>query len=166
MEILHKKGKDNIATYALARKDEESLSLAILVVAPEWLDEICSKYAKNLETCVIINNHVQDSKFEWRNDILWYKGIIYLISHSKFKSNILKESHDSPTVGHVGFFKTYYNAHQSFFWKGMSKDIHKYIAECDQFQRNKSENVMTPGLLHLLHIPNKKMGRNINELHL
>jgi hypothetical protein len=56
----------------------------------------------------------------------------------------------------MGFFKTYYNAHQSFFWKGMSKDIQKYVAECDQCQRNKSENVMTPGLLHPLHIPNQK----------
>jgi hypothetical protein len=31
MEILHKKGKDNITVDALSRKDEESLSLAILV---------------------------------------------------------------------------------------------------------------------------------------
>jgi hypothetical protein len=39
-----------------------------------------SEYAKNPETCAIINNPVQDSKFEWKNDILWYKGRIYLSS--------------------------------------------------------------------------------------
>ena len=60
------------------------------------------------------------------------------------------------SVEHVGFFKTYYNAHQSFFWKGMSHDIQKYVAECDKFQRNKSENIMTPRLLHPLNIPNQK----------
>jgi hypothetical protein len=69
---------------------------------------------------------------------------------------VLKESHSSPTTGHVGFFKTYYNARQSFYWKEMNKDIQKFVAECNTCQRNKNENVMTPGLLHLLHIPDQK----------
>jgi len=38
----------------------------------------------------------------------------------------------------------------------MSRNIHKYAAECDKCQRNKSENIMTPGLLHRLNIPNQK----------
>jgi hypothetical protein len=38
----------------------------------------------------------------------------------------------------------------------MSADIQKYVVECDLCQRNKNENVSTPGLLHPLHIPNKK----------
>ena len=66
------------------------------------------------------------------------------------------ESHDSPSVGHVVFFKTYYNAIESFYWKGMHKDIKKYAAECDTCQRNKNENVMTRGLLHPLHILKQK----------
>ena len=56
----------------------------------------------------------------------------------------------------VGFFKSYYNARRSFFWKGMQKDIQQYVAECNKFHRNKNENVLTPGLLHPLHIPNQK----------
>ena len=46
--------------------------------------------------------------FEWRNDILWYKGRIYLNSNSKFKVKVMKESHDSPAVGHAGFFKSFF----------------------------------------------------------
>jgi hypothetical protein len=38
----------------------------------------------------------------------------------------------------------------------MSADIQNYVAECDLYQRNKNENVLTPGLLHPLHIPNQK----------
>ena len=64
--------------------------------------------------------------------------------------------HDCPTIGHVGIFKTYYNARQSFFWKGMNADIQKYVAECGVCQRNKSENILSPGLLHPLHIPSQK----------
>jgi hypothetical protein len=38
----------------------------------------------------------------------------------------------------------------------MNKDIQKFVFECNTCQRNKNENVMTPWLLHPLHIPNQK----------
>ena len=135
MEILHKKGKDNVVADALSRKDEETTLLAVSIVVPEWLNEIRSEYAKDPDMLAIINNLPGNSKFEWKNDILWYKGRIYLNSKSKFRSKILKESHDSMSSGHVGYFKTYYNARQSFFWKGMSHDIQKYVAECDKSKK-------------------------------
>ena len=138
----------------MSRKDEDPTLLATSVVVPEWLNDIQSEYAKDPEITAIINNLPNNSKFEWRNDILWYKGRIYLNANSKFKSKILKESHDSPSAGHARFFKAYYNARQSFFWKGMSRDIQKYVGECDTCQRNKSENIMTPGLLHPPNILN------------
>jgi hypothetical protein len=156
MEILHKRGKDNIVVDALSRKDEEAQVFAVLIAIPEWLNEIQIEYDKNIETCSIINDLTQYPKFEWKNDILWYKRRIYLNTNSKFKTKVLQEAHDCPAASHVGFFKTYYNARQSFFWKGMSADIQKYVAECDLCQRNKSENILTPGVLHPLHITNQK----------
>ena len=165
MEIIHKKGKENVVADALSRKDEDITSYSISVTILEWLNEIQTEYAKDPETRTIINNSNCDPKFEWKNDILWYKGRIYLNSNSKFKVKAIKESHDSPAVGHVGFFKSYYNARRSFFWKGMQKDIQQYVAECDNCQRNKSENVLTLGLLQPLHIPNQKGGSDINGFH-
>lgn len=132
MDILHNKGKDSVLVDALLRKDKELSLLVVSVVVPEWLNEIRSEYAKDPETSAIINNLPQNSKFEWKNDILWYMGRIYLNGDSKFKSKVLKESHDSLSARHVGYFKTYYNARQPFFWKGMSNDIQKYVAECDK----------------------------------
>jgi hypothetical protein len=38
----------------------------------------------------------------------------------------------------------------------MSAYIRKYVSKCDLYQRNKNKNVSTLGLLHPLHIPNKK----------
>jgi len=157
MEILHKNGKDNVVADALSRKDEEPTLLVVLVVVPEWVNEIRSEYAKDPEIIAITNKLPDNSKLEWKNDILWYKGRIYLNSNSKFKSKILKKSRESLLPRHVGFFKTYYNARQSFFWKGMSRDVQKYVAECDKYQRNKSENIMTPRLLQRLNIPNQKL---------
>ena len=121
MEIIHKKGKENVVTDALSRKDEDITSYSISVAIPEWLNEIRSEYAKDPETSTIINNSNHDPKFEWKNDILWYKGRIYLNSNSKFKVKVMKESHDSPATGHVGFFKSYYNARRSFLLEGNAK---------------------------------------------
>ena len=141
MEIPHKRGKDNVVVDALSPKDEGVKAYTILVAVQEWLYKIWGEYAKDPDTCALINDPNQGLKLEWRNDILW------------FKTKVLKESHDSLAVGHVGFFKTYYNARQSFYWKGLYKDIQKYVVDCNTYQRNKSENYMTPRLLHPLHIP-------------
>ena len=88
--------------------------------------------------------------------ILWYKQRIYLPSSSKLKTQVLKENHDSPTTGHVGFFKTYHNTCQSFFWEGMKTDIHKYVAECDTCERQKFETMDPLGIQQPLHIPTQK----------
>ena len=143
MEIIHKKGKENVVADTLSKKDEDITSYSIVDAIREWLDEIRSEYAKDPETSTIINNSNRDPKFEGKNNILWYKGRIYLNSNSKFNVKVMKESHDSPATGHVVFFKYYYNARRSFLWKGMQKDIQQYVVECDKCQRNKRKNIST-----------------------
>ena len=43
MEIIHKKGKDNVVANALSRKDEEITTYSVTIVILEWIDEIRSK---------------------------------------------------------------------------------------------------------------------------
>ena len=45
MEILHKRGKDNVVVDALSRKDEEVKPYAISIAVPDWLDKIRAEYA-------------------------------------------------------------------------------------------------------------------------
>ena len=104
MEILHKRGKDNVVVDAFSQKDEEVKAYAISIAIPYWLNEIWGEYSKDPDTCTLIRDPNRGPKFEWKNDILWYKGRIYLSSTSKFKTKVLKKSHDSQVVGHIGFF--------------------------------------------------------------
>lgn len=129
LEILHKKGKENVVVDALSGKDDKHTTCVNMIVVPEWLNKIRAEYAKDEDWGSMIKNINQYTNFEWKNYILWYKGRIYLTLASKFKVRILKESHNFPTAGHVGFYKTYYNIRQSFYSKGMSKEIHKYVAK-------------------------------------
>ena len=74
MEILHKNGKDNIVADTLSRKYEEVQVYVVSMVIPEFLDEIRTEYVKNTKVSSIINNINHYPKFEWKNDLLWYKG--------------------------------------------------------------------------------------------
>jgi len=40
-----------------------------------------------------------------------------------------------------------------FYWRGQQKQIRQYIRECNVCQRNKHENVASPGLLQPLPVP-------------
>jgi hypothetical protein len=43
--------------------------------------------------------------WEWKRDILCYKGRIFLFPQSNLKQQISRESHDSSMAGHLGFLK-------------------------------------------------------------
>jgi len=45
--IQYKWGKENVATDALSRCQEESSSTAIIVVVPEWCQEVIGNYAND-----------------------------------------------------------------------------------------------------------------------
>ena len=46
-------------------------------------------------------------QWEWKRDILCYKGRIFLCSQSNLKQRILMESCNSMVVGHLRFLKIY-----------------------------------------------------------
>lgn len=142
---MHKKGKENVVADALLRNDDGNTTCVAMLVVLEWLDEIRAEYVEVEDCDIMIKNINEYTNFEWKNDIMWYKGRIYLTPASKFKLKILKESQNSLAARHVGLYKTYYNIRQSFYAKGMNKEIQKYVAKCDICQRNKSENIPTQG---------------------
>jgi hypothetical protein len=66
---------------------------------------------------------------------------------------VLSELHATPTVGHLGFNKTYDQVKILFFWEGMKQDVHNFVFECDVCQCNKGETVKYSGTLQPLLIP-------------
>jgi hypothetical protein len=73
---------------------------------------------------------VVDDRYQVLDDIIFYKDRIYLVPESTLKGKILKVCHDSPTVGHQGYFKTYRQIRERFSWKGLKDDVLKHIQEC------------------------------------
>ena len=50
---------------------------------------------------------------------------------------LLKQHHDTPSAGHLGFEKTVAKVHQVGYWVGMLRDIDRYCRECGVCQRTK-----------------------------
>jgi hypothetical protein len=99
---------------------------------------------------------VQDDRYSIVNDIIYYKGGLYLVLESGLKKKILQEAHDSPLAGHQGFLKIYIMMRERFSSKGLKDNVLKYVKECSTCQQNKVEHTHPVGLLQPLPIPKGK----------
>ena len=60
-----------------------------------------------------------------------------LIMPKSWKYTVLVEAHG--ILGHQGNTHTYYHIKCQYYWKGMNKDIRKYIANCTLYHREKAK---------------------------
>ncbi|UYV84620.1 hypothetical protein LAZ67_X002854, partial [Cordylochernes scorpioides] len=87
-----------------------------------------------------------------------------LVLPKQMRLEILKNLHDAPTAGHLGFAKTYDRARKRFFWGGMYKTIRQYIAHCRECPRRKSVPQRPPGQLMPIppaNFPFQKIGKDL-----
>jgi hypothetical protein len=94
-----------------------------------------------------MDGQVQDDNFKIMDDIIYYKGRIFLVPESAFKAKVLQACHDSPMAEHQGFVKTYRQVRERFSWKGLKEDVMRHIKECTTCQVNKDEHTHPTGLL-------------------
>ena len=76
-------------------------------VLEDWSHFIMVEYAKDSWASGIIDGSLQDDRYTVVNDLIIYKGRIFLTLGSKVKNIVLSSFHDSPLVGHPRYFKTY-----------------------------------------------------------
>lgn len=72
-------------------------------------------------------DNIQDGSYSLVDELVIYKGRIYLILGLDVREIILQAFHDSPMASHPGFFKTYRQFLEKFTWKGLKSDVHRYV---------------------------------------
>jgi hypothetical protein len=85
-----------------------------------------------------------------------HKNKIYVSSSGELRNLVLKEMHDVPYVGHLGYQKIITAVRSQFFWLGMKNDVVDYICRCMECQKMKVQHRHPTGLLHPLPILEKK----------
>ena len=88
-----------------------------------------------------------DDRYSVVDDTIYYKGSVYLVTGSQLKEQILHALHDTPTVGHPGYGKTYREVRERFSWKGLKDDVLCHVCECMNCPQNKSEHTYLAGVV-------------------
>jgi hypothetical protein len=85
------------------------------------------------------------------DELLTYKGILYIPSCDDLKRFAMDEIHKRPYTGHHGYHKMITTTRKLFYWPGLKKDIVDYLAKCIECQEFKAEHQQPTRLLkHLL----------------
>jgi hypothetical protein len=67
-----------------------------------WKEHLIVEYAKDQFAYQLLDGKIQDDNFRVINDLIYYKGQIFLVPGSALKAKILHACHNSPVVGHQG----------------------------------------------------------------
>ena len=72
------------------------------------------------------------------------------------KTKIMEEAHSSAYSVHPGTTKMFKDLRQSYWWKGMKREVAQFVSRCATCQRVKVEHMRPMGLLQPLDIPEWK----------
>jgi hypothetical protein len=103
-DIEYVKGKKNIVVDALSRRPA---TCSLMEISTDWKSHLLVEYSKNKFTCEVMDGRIQDDRYRVIDDVIFYKEKFYLVPDSGLKKKVLIAIHDSPLVGHQGFFKAY-----------------------------------------------------------
>jgi hypothetical protein len=76
-----------------------------------------------------LQQKIEENKLD-NDEIIMYRGIIYVPNSQELKNMILGEIHNVPYAGHPGYQKTIATVKRQYYWLGMKKVIVDFIVRC------------------------------------
>jgi hypothetical protein len=162
-DINHIKGKENKVVDALSRRVHELHDTIISMYQSDLKDRIIEAAKSDLQYKDLVaklqQGNLQQKIEEYKLDddeILRYRGRIYVPNYQELKNLILREMHNLTYVGHPGYQKTIAVVKSQYYWPSMKKEVVDFIARCLECQKVKDEHRHPAGLLQPLPIPEWK----------
>jgi hypothetical protein len=162
-EIKHIKGKENKVVDALSRRVHELHATSISMYQSDLKDKILKaaksdfQYMELMEKLQqgILQQKIEDHKLG-NDEILMYKSRIYVPNSQELKNMILREMHNVPYGGHLGYHKSIAVVKSQYYCPDMKKEVVEYIAKCLECQKVKAEQRHPARLLQPLPFPEWK----------
>jgi len=94
---------------------------------------------------------------EWKieEELVLREGKVYVLKDEELRAEVIQLYHDVPTAGHGGRWKTVELVTRNSWWLGVTRDVGRYVEECDLCQRMKNRIEELAGKLKLSEIPEK-----------
>ena len=89
------------------------------------------EYSKDTKACEVLEGTHANERYRVMDEVIYYKGCIYLVPNMQLRERVLQETHDSPLSGHQGFQKTYMVVRERFMWRGLKEDMLQHVRECE-----------------------------------
>ena len=115
-------------------------------------------YVDDKQMCLWVDEHGQPKKsdLDMHDDILRFRGKIYVPNLKDLRLRILNEAHETSYTVHSRATKMYRDLREVYWWPGMKTSVARKVAQCDTCQRVKIEHQKPIGLMRPLDIPKWK----------
>lgn len=155
---IHAVTRSRSATQDQLKKEREFTP--IFNIEEEQLsDEFCKKIIDKLKDPDLKKTEKKKLKGYTITDSQLYKhdkrdpARLLLVLPKSMVEYVLQETHDKPTGGHFGIFRTVDSIRRRFYWPTLDEDVSKYVRTCDLCQRKKANNQRKEGLMIPMPIP-------------
>jgi hypothetical protein len=153
-DIKHIKGKENRVVDALNRRVHELHATTISMYQSYLKDRIIEAAKLDLQYKELVEKLQQGNlqqkieEYKLDNDeILMYRGKIYVPNSQELKNLILREMNNVPYVGNPSYQKTIASFKSQYYWRGMKKEVVDFIAKCLECQKVKAKHRHPAGFL-------------------
>jgi hypothetical protein len=119
------------------------------------LEEPVAKAARELRQSPS-RKSVRSAEWTLENDLLMFRGKIYVPNDKDLRRRIVEQHHDSHVAGHPGRFKTLELISRNYWWPGLSRYVGLYTKTCDLCGRTNPIRRKPIGELHPCDIPNDR----------
>jgi len=94
---------------------------------------------------------------EWKieEELVLKEEKVYVLKDEELRAEVIRLHHDVPAARHGGRWKMVELVTRNYWWPGVTRDVGKYVEECDLCQRMKNRTEEPAGKLKLSEVPQK-----------
>jgi len=98
---------------------------------------------------------LRGNEWQMKGELVLKEGKVYILKDEELRAEVIWWHHDVPAVGYRGKWKTVELVTRNYWWPGITRDVGKYVEECNLCQRMKNRTEEVAEKLKLREVPEK-----------